>query len=316
MKDIPLLLLTGPTAVGKTAASIALAKALDGEIISGDSMQIFRGFDIGTAKIKPEEMDGVPHHLIDILEPEASFSAAEFKILADKKIAEITGRGHIPILVGGTGFYVNSVIYEYDFAEANEDPAYRQVLKDILAEQGPEELMRRLYAVDPQSAARLHANDTKRVMRALEIYHVTGQPMSKAASGVDKHRPRYRMVYQALDMDRQTLYERIDQRVDMMLAEGWLAEVKQLLNAGVSKDCQAMQGLGYRQLAAYLGGAASWERTVELIKRDTRHFAKRQLTWFRHDPHLLWVKKDGKNDADIRWELLQNICREINLCVE
>ena len=316
MKEIPLLLLAGPTAVGKTAASIALAKALDGEIISGDSMQVFRGFDIGTAKITPEEMEGVPHHLIDILEPAATFSAAEFKTLADAKITEIAQRGHVPILVGGTGFYVNSVIYEYDFAQADDDPAYRQVLKDILEEQGPEELMRRLAAVDPQSAARLHVNDTKRVMRALEVYHVTGQPMSAAAAGVDKHRLRYRMVYQALDLDRQQLYARIDKRVEDMLAAGWLTEVEQLLAAGVPKDCQAMQGLGYRQLVAYLDGAESWERTVELIKRDTRHFAKRQLTWFRHDPHLMCVNKDGKDDADIRRELLQNICREINLCVE
>ncbi len=316
MKDIPLVLLAGPTAVGKTAASIHLAKALDGEIISGDSMQVFRGFDIGTAKIKPAEMEGVAHHLIDILAPEATFSAAEFQALADEKIREIAGRGHVPILVGGTGFYINSVLYEYHFAQAGEDPSYRQALRQILEKQGPEALMQQLETVDPQSAARLHLHDTKRIMRALEVYHVTGRPMSEAAAGVDKHIPRYKMVYQALNLERQKLYERIDQRVETMLAQGWLDEVKKLLAQGVPKDCQAMQGLGYRQLIAYLEGAESWERTVELIKRDTRHFAKRQLTWFRHDPHLIWVNKDQKSDADIFRELLQNICRETGLCVE
>lgn len=316
MKDIPLVLLAGPTAVGKTAASLELAKALNGEIISGDSMQVFRGFDIGTAKIKPEEMAGIKHHLIDILAPDATFSAAEFQALADEKIAEIAGRGHVPILVGGTGFYINSVLYAYHFAQAGEDSGYREALRDILEKQGPEALLRQLEAVDPQSAARLHLHDTKRIMRALEVYHVTGRPMSEAAAGVDKHIPRYKMVYQALNLDRQKLYERIDQRVEAMLAQGWLDEVQKLLAAGVPKDCQAMQGLGYRQLVAYLEGAESWERTVEVIKRDTRHFAKRQLTWFRHDPHLLWVNKDQKSDADIFQELLQNICREIGLCVE
>lgn len=316
MQHIPLLLLVGPTAVGKTAASIALAQAVNGEIISGDSMQVFKKFDIGTAKITPTEMAGIPHHLIDIKEPDGEFSAAEFKALADQKIQEISARGRIPIIVGGTGFYINSVIYEYSFSEAVEDKDYRQVLQRLLETQGAEYLLALLAKIDPQSAKRLHSNDTKRVMRALEVFHVTGRPMSELGSGIDKTIPRYSIVYQGLHMDRQKLYQRIDQRVDAMLAAGWLAEVESLLAEGVPESAQAMQGLGYRQLLAYLRGELTWERTVELIKRDTRHFAKRQLTWFRHDPHLIWVEKDQKTDAAIQSELLYNAGRIINLCAE
>lgn len=316
MEHIPLLLLVGPTAVGKTAASIALAQAVNGEIISGDSMQVFKKFDIGTAKITPTEMAGIPHHLIDIKEPDGEFSAAEFKALADQKIQEISARGRIPIIVGGTGFYINSVIYEYSFSEAVEDKDYRQVLQRLLETQGAEYLLALLAKIDPQSAKRLHSNDTKRVMRALEVFHVTGRPMSELGSGIDKTIPRYSIVYQGLHMDRQKLYQRIDQRVDAMLAAGWLAEVESLLAEGVPESAQAMQGLGYRQLLAYLRGELTWERTVELIKRDTRHFAKRQLTWFRHDPHLIWVEKDQKTDAAIQSELLYNAGRIINLCAE
>ena len=294
MREIPLLLLVGPTAVGKTEASLDLADALGGEIISGDSMQVFRRLDIGTAKIRPEEMRGIPHHLINIKEPQESFSAAEFKTLADEKIKDIAARGKLPIIVGGTGFYINSVIYAYHFGDAVEDAAYRKALQAILEQEGPERLMALLAEVDPQSAQRLHPNDTKRIIRALEVYHVTGQPLSAAGSSIDKAHPRYRIVYQALVMERPTLYERINQRVEDMLAAGWLAEVEALLAEGVPRDAQAMQGLGYRQLVDFLDGRETWERTVELIKRDTRHFAKRQLTWFRHDPNLIWVQKEHR----------------------
>lgn len=314
MNKMPLILLAGPTAVGKTDASIALAKALDGEIISGDSMQIFRGLDIGTAKITPSEMAGVPHHLIDILPPDATFSAAQFRLLADAKIAEITARGHVPILVGGTGFYVNGVIYDYHFGDVGRDSTYRQTLQQILDEQGAPALMAKLAQVDPISAKRLHINDTKRIMRALEVFHLTGKPLSARENDVDKQIPRYQMVYQALNLERQHLYERINKRVDAMISAGWLDEVQKLLAEGVPKNSQALQGLGYRQLVDYLDGAESWERTVERIKRDTRHFAKRQLTWFRHDPNVIWVNKDGKDEEDVIAELLQNICLTIGLC--
>lgn len=301
----PLVILVGPTAVGKTAASIGLAKALQGEIISGDSMQIFRGLDIGTAKVTPAEMDGVPHHLLDIKEPWESFSVAEFRELADSAIADIAGRGRLPILVGGTGFYVNSVLYDYHFGEADSDPAYRQQLQDYVQQQGREALWQLLAQRDPQSAQRLHSNDVKRVMRALEVLHVTGVPASQRQQTVDKGAMRYRAVYLALNLPRQVLYQRIDQRVEQMMAQGLEQEVRWALAQGVPQNALSMTSLGYRQMIQYINGELSLEKAVELIKRDTRHFAKRQLTWFRHDPNIQWVEKQGKTDAEIETELVQ-----------
>lgn len=309
----PLVILVGPTAVGKTAASIGLAKALQGEIISGDSMQIFRGLDIGTAKITPAEMDGVPHHLLDIKEPWESFSVAEFRELADAAIADIAGRGRLPILVGGTGFYVNSVLYDYHFGEADSDPAYRQQLQDYVQLQGREALWQLLAQRDPQSAQRLHSNDVKRVMRALEVLYVTGVPASQRQQTVDKGAMRYRAVYLALDLPRQVLYQRIDQRVDQMMAQGLEQEVRWALAQGVPQDALSMTSLGYRQMIQYLNGEISLEKAVKLIKRDTRHFAKRQLTWFRHDPNIQWVEKQGKTDPEIEAELLQLVRQGLGL---
>jgi tRNA dimethylallyltransferase len=291
--------------VGKTAASIGLAKALNGEIISGDSMQIFRGLDIGTAKITPTEMAGVPHHLIDIKEPWETFSVAEFKERADAAIADIAQRGKLPILVGGTGFYVNSVLYDYHFGEADSDPAYRQELQDYLQQYGSEALWQRLQEQDPKSAERLHSNDTRRVMRALEVLHVTGIPASERQHTVDKQALRYQAAYLGLSLPREILYQRIDQRVDLMIAQGLEQEVRKALAQGVPQDALSMTSLGYRQMIQYFNGEISFDRAVELIKRDTRHFAKRQLTWFRHDPNLQWVEKQGKTEAQIEAELLQ-----------
>jgi len=303
----PLVILVGPTAVGKTAASIGLAKALNGEIISGDSMQIFKGLDIGTAKISQSEMDGVVHHLIDIKEPWESFSAAEFKRLADEAIADIHSRGKLPIIVGGTGFYINSVLYEYHFGEAETDEAYRAQLQQYLELYGNEALWQLLLEKDPVSAERLHSNDTKRVMRALEVLHVTGIPASKRQNTVDRQTMRYDAVYIALNLPREILYQRINHRVEQMMAEGLEQEVRNALAQGVPQDALSMTSLGYRQMIQYFNGEISLERAVELIQRDTRHFAKRQLTWFRHDPNIQWVDKDGKTDAQIQQELLKVI---------
>ena len=300
----PLVILVGPTAVGKTAASIGLAKALNGEIISGDSMQIFKGLDIGTAKISKAEMQGVPHHLIDIKEPWESFSAAEFKRLADEAIADIHARGKLPIIVGGTGFYINGVLYEYHFGEADTDDAYRAQLEQYAAEHGNEALWHILNEKDPDSAAKLHSNDTKRVIRALEVLHVTGIPASERQSTVDKKQLRYNAVYLALNLPREILYDRINRRVDIMIQDGLEAEVRHALAQGVPQDALSMTSLGYRQMIQYFNGEISFDRAVELIKRDTRHFAKRQLTWFRHDPNIQWVDKQGKTDAQIEAELL------------
>lgn len=301
----PLVILVGPTAVGKTAASIGLAKALNGEIISGDSMQIFKGLDIGTAKISRAEMDGVPHHLIDIKEPWENFSAAEFKRLADEAIQEIHSRGKLPIIVGGTGFYINGVLYEYHFGEADTDEAYRAEVEQYLRINGNDALWQLLLEKDPASAERLHANDTKRVMRALEVLHVTGVPASERQSTVDKKTMRYHAVYIALNLPRDILYDRINRRVEQMIADGLEAEVRKALIAGVPQDALSMTSLGYRQMIQYLNGDISLERAIELIQRDTRHFAKRQLTWFRHDPNIQWMDKYGKTDAEIETELLQ-----------
>lgn len=307
MEERPIIVLVGPTAVGKTAASIALAQQLKGEIISGDSMQVYRGLDIGTAKIKREEMAGIPHHLLDIREPQEGFSAVEFKELADQAIAQIRQRGKLPLIVGGTGFYINSLIYEYHFGEAVTDEAYRREMMVLAEQQGKEMLHRRLAAVDEKSAARLHVNDVKRVIRALEVYHVTGKPLSEMENGVNKQRLRYPTIYLALGMERAKLYERINQRVDLMIEQGLVEETKQALAAGTAPTALSMTSLGYRQIVQYLQGEISLEQAIEWIKRDTRHFAKRQLTWFRHDPNIIWVMKDGQSEEKIQQQLLQII---------
>ena len=309
----PLVILVGPTAVGKTAASIGLAKALNGEIISGDSMQIFRGLDIGTAKITKEEMQGVPHHLIDIKEPWETFSVAEFKRLADEAIADIHDRGKLPIIVGGTGFYINSVLYEYHFGEADTDEAYRAELEQYAEAHGNEALWNILQEKDPDSAAKLHSNDTKRVIRALEVLHVTGIPASERQSTVDKQTMRYNAVYIALNMPREVLYDRINRRVDIMIQDGLEAEVRNALANGVAQDALSMTSIGYRQMIQYFNEEISFDRAVELIKRDTRHFAKRQLTWFRHDPNIQWVDKWGKTDEQVEAELLAIVHDKLGL---
>ncbi|MBR0448275.1 MAG: tRNA (adenosine(37)-N6)-dimethylallyltransferase MiaA [Peptococcaceae bacterium] len=309
----PLVILVGPTAVGKTAASIGLAKALNGEIISGDSMQIFKGLDIGTAKITKEEMQGVPHHLIDIKEPWETFSVAEFKRLADEAIADIHDRGKLPIIVGGTGFYINSVLYEYHFGEADTDEAYRAELEQYAEAHGNEALWNILQEKDPDSAAKLHSNDTKRVIRALEVLHVTGIPASERQSTVDKQTMRYNAVYIALNMPREVLYDRINRRVDIMIQDGLEAEVRNALANGVAQDALSMTSIGYRQMIEYFNEEISFDRAVELIKRDTRHFAKRQLTWFRHDPNIQWVDKWGKTDEQVEAELLAIVHDKLGL---
>ena len=309
----PLVILAGPTAVGKTAASIGLAKALHGEIISGDSMQIYRGLDIGTAKITAEEMEGIPHHLIDIKEPWESFSAAEFKERADALIAAICKRGKLPIIVGGTGFYINGVLYEYHFGEAHQDETYRQELLQYQKEHGSEGLWQLLHLRDPKSAERLHPNDEKRVMRALEVLHVTGIPASERQEQIDRKEMRYHAVYFGLSLPRDVLYDRINRRVDLMIAQGLEQEVRSALAAGVPKDAQSMTSLGYRQMIQYFDGELSLEKAIELIKRDTRHFAKRQLTWFRHDPNVQWVNKQNKTEDEITEELVQIVRRQLSL---
>ena len=291
IKKPPLLILTGPTSVGKSALSIALAKAVDGEIISADSMQVYRYMDIGSAKITGEQMQGVSHHMIDILDPSESFNINLFQKRAKEYIREIYDRGHIPILVGGTGFYIQSVLYDIDFTEESEPQTYRSELERLAEQKGPEYLHEMLASLDPESAQIIHPNNVKRVIRALEYYQSTGDKISDHNRSEREKKAAYNACYFVLNDDRAKIYERIDRRVDQMMGQGLVEEVKHLQSMGMTRDMVSMQGLGYKEILAYLEGELSLERAVYLIKRDTRHFAKRQLTWFRRERDVIWVNK-------------------------
>lgn len=286
---LPLVVILGPTAVGKTRLGVDLALKLNGEIISGDSMQVYKHMDIGTAKIRPAEMRGIPHYLIGIKEPNENFSVAEFQMLAEDKILDISSRSKLPIIVGGTGLYIQAVINDYRFNEQDDVKQLRNRLFDLANEKGNEYLHVKLAAVDPVSAKKIHINDLKRITRALEYYELTGMRISENTTGYDtSEMKKYNAVLIGLDMERQRLYDRINSRVNKMLEDGLIEEVKGLLTKGYSPESPAMQSLGYRQIAAYLNGKYQLEEAVELIKRDTRHYAKRQLTWFRRDPRIHW----------------------------
>jgi tRNA dimethylallyltransferase len=298
----PLLVLVGPTAVGKTALSLQIAKALNAEIISGDSMQVYRRMNIGTAKLMMDEREGVPHHLIDICEPEHPFSVSEFQSLCTEKIQEIHSCGRLPFIVGGTGLYVESVCYGFQFQDIGSDNLFREKMRTYAREQGAKALHDRLASVDALTAAKLHFNDEGRVIRALEVFHLMGKPLSvvqEQSRGDDKRSP-YRLCIIGLTMERADLYRRIEKRVEDMLAAGLVDEVSSLLREGVPRDAIAMQGLGYKEIAAYLAGETNYDATVDILKRDTRHFAKRQLSWFRHMKHLEWIDVgDGAKNSEL-----------------
>lgn len=290
---MPLIVLTGPTAVGKTSLSIKLAQKLGGEIISADSMQVYRHMDIGSAKIKTEEMEGVPHHMIDILEPFDEFNVVVFKEKVKQCIEQIVGRNHIPILTGGTGFYIQAVLYDIDFTENEENTEIRQRLEALAEEKGVEYLHHRLALVDKESAENIHANNKKRVIRALEFYELTGKKISEHNEAEREKESAYDSCYFVLNDDRAALYERIDKRVDKMVEEGLVREVQKLKEMGCHRSLVSMQGLGYKEILQYLDGEISLEDAVYIIKRDTRHFAKRQLTWFRREKEVIWVDKNS-----------------------
>lgn len=287
----PLLILTGPTAVGKTALSIKLAKAVGGEIISADSMQVYRGMDIGSAKVKKEEMGGIPHYLIDVMEPDEEFNVVRFQSMAKDAMERIYAKGKIPILVGGTGFYIQSVLYDIDFTEQDEDTAYREELERIAREQGSGVLHEKLRAADPASAEKIHPNNIRRTIRALEFYEKIRIPISEHNKKEAAKESPYAFCYFVLNDEREKIYERISLRVDRMLGEGLVEEVRALLGRGLTKDMVSMQGLGYKEILSWLGGEISYEEAVRILKRDTRHFAKRQLTWFRREKDVIWVNK-------------------------
>ena len=307
----PLIILTGPTAVGKTELSISLAKSIGGEIISADSMQVYKYMDIGTAKIRPEEMDGVPHHLIDILEPDTAFNVAMFKDLAKNAVEDIYSRGHIPILVGGTGFYIQALLYDIDFSEEDSDASIRKELETLAITKGAGFLHERLREVDPESAEQIHANNVKRVIRALEYYRQTGKPISQHNEEQRQKESPYNLAYFVLNDERTRLYERIDARIDQMLADGLIDEVKRLKKMGYHKGMVSMQGLGYKEILSYLDGTWSLEEAIYVLKRDTRHFAKRQITWFKRERQVEWFdKQDFGYDAQVILDAMLASLRE------
>lgn len=306
MKD--LFILAGPTGVGKTKTSIEIAKALDGEIISADSMQIYKNMDIGSAKISKEEMDGIPHHLIDFLSPNENFSVAEFSSYAKEAIDDITDRKKLPMVVGGTGLYINSLIYNYSFAASTKDEAYRMELEALASSKGVTYVHELLKEVDEESYNRLYPNDLKRVIRALEVYKVTGVPLSIAMKEEDIYDIPYNIFYYVLNMNREKLYERINRRVDLMLEAGLLKEVNNLSSMGYTKEMQSMKGIGYKELLQYLEGEVSLEKAIENIKQFSRNYAKRQLTWFRKDPRAIWIDKDNfKDDVEVAAYIIADI---------
>ncbi|MBR5268104.1 MAG: tRNA (adenosine(37)-N6)-dimethylallyltransferase MiaA [Lachnospiraceae bacterium] len=288
----PLIILTGPTASGKTALSVELAKRIGGEIISADSMQVYRHMDVGSAKVTVEEMDGVPHHLINVLDPQDAFNVVTFQEMAKDAMEKIYANGHVPIVAGGTGFYIQALLYDIDFTDNDGDMEYRHQLETLASEQGAEVLHAMLREVDPPSAEAIHANNVKRVIRALEFYKKTGQRISEHNEEERQKKSPYNFAYYVLNMDRATLYDRIDLRVDKMVEAGLEEEVKKLKAMGCTRDMVSMQGLGYKEVLDYLNGDLSMEEAVYIIKRDTRHFAKRQLTWFKREKDVTWVTQE------------------------
>lgn len=285
----PLIVIGGPTACGKTGFSIKLAKEIGGEIISADSMQVYRYMDIGTAKVTPEEADGVPHYLIDEFDPDEEYNVMLFQQKAKTYMEEIWAKGKIPILVGGTGFYINALLYDNDFTETDNDTSYREECYKLAREQGPEVLYERLKEIDPEYAENIHANNVKRVTRALEYHYLTGQKFSEHNAEQKEKETPYDAAVIILNMDREKLYERIELRIDIMMEQGLLEEVKSLLEKGYTPDLVSMQGIGYKEFIPYFNGECTLEEAVTQLKTNTRRFAKRQLTWFRRQIDGLWV---------------------------
>lgn len=289
----PLIIITGPTASGKTALSIKLAKQIGGEIISADSMQVYRHMDIGSAKVTKEEMDGVPHHLIDVLEPAEEFNVVRFQEMAKNAMEEIYGRRKIPILAGGTGFYIQALLYDIDFTETEENSGIREELEETVKSKGASALHAMLREIDPESAEAIHENNVKRVIRAIEFYRQTGKKISDHNREEREKTSPYQFLYYVLDLPRSLLYSRIDERVDRMMESGLVEEVRALQDMGCTRDMISMQGLGYKEILDYLNGELTLDEAVYILKRDTRHFAKRQLTWFRREKDVRWLQPEA-----------------------
>ena len=291
-----LIIITGPTASGKSGTAVKLAKRTDGEIISADSMQVYRHLNIGSAKITDSEMCGIKHHLIDILEPEEEFNVYRFKELAARACDEIYACGKLPIIAGGTGFYIQAVTRDIDFTESGCDEAYRSELAKYAAAHGNEALHARLREIDPESAEAIHANNVKRVIRALEYYRQTGEKISEHNIRESERPSPYDLHFYVIHCDRQALYDRIDRRVDFMMDMGLIDEVMYLKAMGLTRDMVSMQGLGYKEMLDYLDGVYDLEEAVRILKRDSRHYAKRQLTWFKREKEAVWIRREDFNN--------------------
>ncbi|MBO4396761.1 MAG: tRNA (adenosine(37)-N6)-dimethylallyltransferase MiaA [Eubacterium sp.] len=294
-----ILVISGPTAVGKTDISLELAEKLNGEIINADSMQVYRGMNIGTAKLPEDKRKNIPHHLIDICDPSENYDVMRFQNDAVKCIEDITARGNTPILVGGTGFYIQAVLYDIDFSSMPPDEDFRSELEEYAKHNGAEALHDRLRAIDPVSADSIHSNNIKRVIRAIEYYEQTGIPFSEHNREQRGKNSPYDFLYAVLTMPREILYERIDKRVDEMIRDGLVNEVRDLLDQEPPPGKTAMQGLGYKEIASYLNGECSLDEAVRILKRDTRHFAKRQLTWFKRERSVTYFDKSEYSSLDL-----------------
>ena len=293
----PLIIIAGPTAVGKTSASVRLAKIINGSIISADSMQVYKGMDIGTAKITPEEMQGIPHYLIDVLDPTEDFNVFRFKEMAEQSISEIYDRGRIPMIVGGTGFYIQSVLYDVEFDDTDEDDGTRQKLWHLLDEHGSSYVHKMLEDADPEAAQHIHENDHKRMIRALEYHIQTGERISEHNSDCAAGASPYDFCYFFMEDERSRIYERIDRRVDEMMSAGLVDEIKNLMKKGLNAENISMQGLGYKEIIAFLNGKCSLEDAVYRIKRDSRHFAKRQITWSKREKDIIRINIGEEKDV-------------------
>lgn len=303
-----LVIIAGPTATGKTALAVEAAESINGEVVSADSMLVYRGMNIGTAKPTRDEMRGVPHHLIDVVDPDEEYSVAVYQKQARECIARILAQGRTPVLTGGTGLYIRSVIDDYDFTSALRDEKLRADLSEEAERSGAAAIHRRLAHVDPKAAARLHPNDTRRITRALEVFYLTGIPLSDSWR-LEQGKPLYDLIFLGLNMERKDLYSRIEDRVDSMLEAGLIEEVRSLLDRGYSPELTSMQGLGYKEILAYLAGVMPKREAVSLLKRNTRRFAKRQLTWFRRDQRIKWLPADAVSTG-------RDVIREIKYGIE
>ena len=301
----PLIILSGPTSVGKTRLSLKLADAVNGEIISADSMQVYKRMDIGTAKITKEEMGSIPHHLIDCLEPEEPFNVSLFKDLAGQAVKGILSRNHIPIVVGGTGFYIQALLKGVTFSEEEEDGYRKELEQKVQSEEGAEALFEELKRIDPDSAVAIPKQNLKRVIRALCFYHYHGYPISEHNRTEKEKEPEYNFAYFVLTTDRAALYQNINKRVDQMMDSGLLEEVRGLRESGLTATDVSMQGLGYKQLIAYLDGECTLAEAAERIKTETRHFAKRQLTWFRREKDCIFFDKSKQTEDEILADMIR-----------